>query len=101
MIIRSQDKKSIITDLNLQIYADDWSDKFGIMNSNGAELGLYSTEKKAIKVLDMIVNACARNELFSITYQDGMIEKLERQHGLGGVRELIGSVFQMPQDSEV
>ena len=76
MIIRSQDKKSITTDLNLQIYADDWSDKFGIMNSKGAELGLYSTEEKAIKVLDMIQNEF-QSEL--------------RKH----------RVFQMPQDSEV
>lgn len=76
MIIRSQDKKSITTDLNLQIYADDWSDKFGIMDSKGAELGLYSTAEKAIKVLDMIY------EQYQLSIHNC-------------------KVFQMPQDSEV
>lgn len=73
MIIRSQDKKSITTDLNLTIYEDDWTHKYEISNSVGVDLGEYSTEEKAIKVLDMIC------------------EKAFVQ----------ANVFQMPQDSEV
>jgi hypothetical protein len=76
MIIRSQDKRNITTDLNLQIYTDDWSDMFGIVNSKGVELGLYSSEEQAIKVLDLVQNEF-QSEL--------------RKH----------RVFQMPQDSEV
>lgn len=77
MIIRSQDKKSTTTDLNLTIYEDDWTHKWEITNNLGMELGSYSTEEKAIKVLDMIEDA-VRN----IAFTDGV-------------------VFRMPQDSEV
>ena len=76
MIIRSQDKKTITTDLNLSIYAADF-DCFPIENHRGMEMGVYSTKEKAIKVLDMIEDAC-RN----IAFTDGV-------------------VFHMPQDSEV
>lgn len=57
MIIRSQDKKSITKDLNLQILKNDFINDFEISNRFGIELGVYSTEEKAIKVLDMIQNA--------------------------------------------
>ena len=79
MIIRSQDRKSIInyscidkiyireTDIWIRIIARD----------NIERIAAYSTEEKAIKVLDMIEDAC-RNMAFT----DGV-------------------VFQMPQDSEV
>ena len=87
MIIRSQNKKSITTDLNLQIYEDDWSDKFGIMDSKGAELGLYSTEEKAIKVLDMIQSAYCRTE--------------DVKSGAVQAQKYDSFCFNMLQDSEV
>ena len=91
MIIRSQDKKSIINfdrvdtvrlsrcvekgvikeHYQTDIFYDS-VDTFGI-------LGAYSTEEKAIKVLDMICDAC-RNMAF-----------IDEQT----------VVFNMPQDSEV
>lgn len=54
MIIRSQDKKSITTDLNINIYEDDNGSGFEMINKSMTSLGTYSTEEKAIKVLDMI-----------------------------------------------
>ena len=62
MIIRSQDKKTITTDLNLCVYEDEWTHQFEVSNNIGMELGLYSTEEKAIKVLDMICEAYCRME---------------------------------------
>lgn len=77
MIIRSQDKKKITTDLNI------WGNFDGVeydIENDAFLLGTYSTEEKAIKVLDMI---CRAYEYF---------------RG-GNVYE--HSVFQLPQDSEV
>ena len=69
MIIRSQDKSVITTDLD--VWFDNYINEYKIQNKEFI-LGRYSTEKKAIKVLDKIQNAYG-NEF----------------------------VFQMPQDSEV
>lgn len=86
MIIRSQDKKCITTDLNLCIYEDDWTHQFEVSNNIGMDLGLYSTEEKAIKVLDMI---CAEYQ-----YAE------ECKHtGVGSAPPEF--VFQMPSDEEV
>ena len=108
MIIRSQDKKYTTTDLNLEIVTNEVctminttfedilngketeSDKkieSKIYNSVRLLIGTYSTEEKAIKVLDMIC-AFATDKYYEkvVTEQCGCI---------GGV------VFDMPQDSEV
>ena len=87
MIIRSQDKETITTDLNLSIFENDLTGEFEIApNSIVAELGVYSTEEKAIKVLDMICEY----------YQEcKMCESGRRQIAQ------VEFVFQMPQDSEV
>lgn len=87
MIIRSQDKKYITTDMNLEIVTNKYFPEVGdedatieskIHNSAGLLFGTYSTEEKAIKVLDMI----AQNYVESEKY-------------------IIRRVFEMPQDSEV
>lgn len=77
MIIRSQDKSVITTDLD--VWFDNYINEYKIQNKE-FNLGRYSTEEKAIKVLDMI---CRAYESF---------------RG-GNVYE--HSIFQMPQDSEV
>ena len=80
MIIRSQDKRSITDDLNLEIHHESWDSKeWEIGNNAIGVMGTYSTEEKAIKVLDMICDAC-RNTAF-----------IDEQ----------AVVFYMPQDSEV
>ena len=77
MIIRNQIKDVITTDLNLWI--ENRINNYVICNKE-FNLGWYSTEEKAIKVLDMICRAY--------------------EHFRGGnVYE--HSIFQMPQDSEV
>ena len=55
MIIRSQDKKSTTTDLNLEIYINEKKNEYVIGNVMRGRYGTYSTEEKAIKVLDMIM----------------------------------------------
>ena len=83
MIIRSQDKKFLTTDINLEVMTPEHSSVEGrtirgysfeellngekheiepiaesrIYNSQGRLLATYSTEEKAIKVLDMIEDA--------------------------------------------
>lgn len=82
MIIRSQDKKRTTTDLNLHIkkWNPEKKERIDIFNEKGCLLGTYSTEEKAIKVLDMICKA------------------YENYRG-GNVYEY--SIFNMPSDEEV
>ena len=57
-------------------------------------LGMYSTEEKAIKVLDMIQNHIKSNEnLFRNVANE--------QEWLGEIVTYSNNVFQMPQDNEV
>ena len=80
MIIRSQDKKKIAT------FDKCKATESGEVFVNGAFFGNYSTEEKAIKVLDMICE----------NYQEcKMCECGRRQIAQ------VEFVFQMPQDSEV
>lgn len=90
MIIRSQDKRNTTTDLNLLIKVESRvlsnclkeefprQAMFRIVDSKNITLGDYSTEEKAIMVLDMI----AQNYVESEKY-------------------IIRRVFEMPQDCEV
>ena len=88
MLIRSQNKKKITTDLNLEIYKPPYSDKYKINAGNVGYIGTYSTEEKAIKVLDMI--------------QQKYIQygKIRQGFSVEAV-VVLPKVFQMPKDSEV
>ena len=86
MLIRSQDKKSITSCLELKI-VDAFIDGKEICTSGGKALGHYSTEEKAIKVLDMIQNAY-------VNYQYSKWVGYERE-------TVIDCIFEMPQDEEV
>ena len=59
MIIRSQDKRRITTDLNLHIESIEVGKenikRVFIKSEKMGTIGVYSTEEKAIKVLDMIM----------------------------------------------
>ena len=82
MLIRSQDKKSITSCLELKIIEGE-----DICTSGGKILGHYSTEEKAIKVLDMICSAC---------------DDIEYAQFRGSSKENFCSpIFEMPQDEEV
>jgi hypothetical protein len=83
MIIRSQDKKKIATLDKCK------ATESGEVFVNGAFFGNYSTEAKAIKVLDMIQDAYMGSAKWMITYNGKMQQST------------VPVVFQMPQDSEV
>ena len=75
MIIRSQDKR-IIANLDncMRIEVIECDGYFAIGSyerTRYARLGHYSTEKKAIKVLDMIEDAC-RN----VAFTDGVVFRM-------------------------
>ena len=86
MLIRSQDKKSITNCLELKIVAGIIEGE-DICTSGGRFLGHYSTEEKAIKVLDMIQNAY-------VNYQYSKWVGYESE-------TVIDCIFEMPMDDEV
>lgn len=90
MIIRSQDKKTIVVFQSIgQLYTDNTYDAStriyaDFQDGRTAELGKYSTEGKAMKVLDMIQNLY----LETVSDNETFISDIPK-------------VFIMPQDSEV
>lgn len=107
MIIRSQNKNVImnmdgvdsIVNINKEVhFFNGGTDSSGI-------LGTYSTEEKAIKVLDMIQGACVKCEALKSLSSGTMFEvaKVMTEEQSKEFVELYKSnfVFEMPQDSEV
>lgn len=95
MLIRSQDKKKIISleKFAIGITKDNYVCATSNMYASPMEvsagvLGGYSTEEKAIKVLDMI---CAE---YQVPIYRNVIDENE-------VAIYENTIFQMPQDSEV
>lgn len=95
MIIRSQDRETITTDLNLTIYEELGSKKCEITNGFSGCLGEYSTKEKAIKVLDMI-----QKEYLKHIYGAGG-EMATRDIYISPFAFIPPKVFQMPADEEV
>lgn len=98
MIIRSQDKKNIVNFNNIDTI--DVRDKQVRYFANGGVetmgvLGTYSTEEKAIKVLDMIQQEYGKH-LYS---QGGQMATADIY--IQPFVFIPPKVFQMPQDSEV
>lgn len=88
MIIRSQNKGCIVNlDNIMEIAVHDKKVVCSGSYSCVGFLGIYSTEEKAIKVLDMICNFADEKHYEKIV--------TEKCGCIGGV------VFNMPQDSEV
>lgn len=85
MFIRSQDKKILteIHDLEIDSANQIWG--------SGMLIGEYSTEEKAIKVMDMIQSAITGTR-FEFT-------DIVRDCDLAGIE--IHNVFNMPKDEEV
>ena len=81
MWIRSQDKK-ILTEIH-DVEIDSGFKVWG----NGSLIGEYSTQEKAIKVLDMIQEKIIERELMNF----GLAKRFSYEH----------CAFQMPQDDEV
>lgn len=109
MIIRSQIKREITTDLNLYIdvlhIGSNDTLRVYIKNKTVGTIGCYSDYEKAIKVLDMIQNFYCKCEsakvvtsgIWGLINKYGTLEDAEKYRDEH--RELF--VFQMPQDSEV
>lgn len=113
MLIRSQNKKYLVSTNNIIFYVMD-SEVIcfgisGIEDSDYIILGHYETETKAMKVLDMIQEAYEEYKinctfLTGFTGQRAIVESNDIR--VNGSEELVKSfkknmVFQMPEDSEV
>lgn len=113
MLIRSQNKKYLVSTNNIIFYAMD-SEVIcfgisGIEDSDYIILGHYETETKVMKVLDMIQEAYEEYKitctfLTGFTGHRAIVESNDIH--VNGFEELVKNfkknmVFQMPEDSEV
>ena len=113
MLIRSQNKKYLVSTNNISFYVMD-SEVIcfgisGIGDSDYIILGHYETETKAMKVLDMIQEAYEEYKitctfLTGFTGHRAIVESNDIR--VNGFEELVKNfkknmVFQMPEDSEV
>ena len=109
MLIRSQDKSRLIS-LNNTRELRFWECAQGFnITDCVCPIGHYSTREKAMKVLDMIQEACADTELIPMTVPN--IGKMFVEAPASKENELLAEaigkvimnkmVFQMPEDSEV
>lgn len=113
MLIRSQDKTIILNFSNLTVVYIAKNNKGFIISSleDGSRyrLGKYSSEAKAMKVLDMIQETYEEHKitctfLTGFTGHRAIVESNDIH--VNGTEELVKSfkknmVFQMPEDSEV
>lgn len=116
MLIRSQDKMSLVKFENIVININNINGKeiicWSQMNPGEDEyisLGYYSTREKAMKVLNMIQEAYADAKLNEILLPDVCKSASESQRGKDNtliaktIRKdfMKKMIFQMPEDSEV
>ena len=113
MLIRSQDKVFLLNFNNLTaIYMEKIDKDFAIVYNDFEDaytLGKYSTEAKAMKVLDMIQEAYANAELISMIVPNigKMFTEAPESKENELLAEAIGEVlmnkmvFQMPEDGSV
>lgn len=113
MLIRSQDKTFLLNFNNLTaIYMEKIDKDFSIVYNDFEDaytLGKYSTEAKAMKVLDMIQEAYGDSEYTKYVIPEvcrilSMKPKTEENKAHAGeLGEMLkkGMTFQMPEDSEV
>lgn len=113
MLIRSQNKEILVNfNVSAGIEIAEGTTKTVVTSYiTGCSylLGEYSTKKKAIKVLDMLQEACADAELVPMTVPN--IGKMFTEAPASKENELLAEaidkvimnkmVFQMPEDSEV
>lgn len=95
MLIRSQDKKNLYNlNTNKGIWINTTRTKLTVIGEGLGELGSYSTESKAIKVLDMIQSAYESSLYCDHAFDNAA--QIQRPYIFAS-----NTVFQMPQDSEV
>lgn len=101
MIIRGQSKNLMTNDMNL--FVEEYSNKYAVSNKD-FRAGLYSTEEKAIKVLDMIQEAYCKCESVKVLMCGSweITKTVRTEDAINYAHEHRGTfIFQMPQDSEV
>ena len=108
MLIRSQDKRMIVNFDNIctvSAFPEKDSEDIYVEDGTGSLMvGRYSTKAKAMKVLDMIQEACADEKLGDYTkyLQLKEIEKMDDSTILALRNELMKkAVFQMPEEGSV
>lgn len=113
MLIRSQDKSNLLNFSNSTVVYIAKNDKdfviLSLENENRYRLGKYSSEAKAMKVLDMIQEAYGDSEYTKYVIPEvcrilSMKPKTEENKAHAGeLGEMLkkGMTFQMPEDSEV
>ncbi|MFQ7674364.1 MAG: hypothetical protein ACLRK3_06475 [Ruminococcus sp.] len=113
MLIRSQNKAILLNFSNSTVVYIVKNDKdfviLSLENENRYRLGKYSSEAKAMKVLDMIQEAYGDSEYTKYVIPEvcrilSMKPKTEENEAHAGeLGEMLknGMTFQMPEDSEV
>ena len=61
----------------------------------------YSTEVKAIKVMEMLREKYAKLEIFNSVYQKGLLTELNKELGFDEMQNILTSIFRFPKDEEV
>lgn len=89
LVVRSQDKKGLIVN-NVVYCVDDKNINVSHMNDYEATIATYSTEEKALKVLDMLEKYCCEHSFRYHNYNNSV-----------PIEEYINIPFQFPQDDEV
>ena len=72
-----------------------------IFGSPKSVIAQYSSEEKAIKVMEMVRNSYAKFILFQTTYQNGVLEKLTKELGENEALNIVTPIFRFPKDEEV
>lgn len=89
MWIRSQSKKRLVN--ANELFIEKWGKGYCVITGEGDDLGAYSSEEKAIKVLDMIQD-------FEIRHQANLLLAIYQEANDNAEENM---AFQMPLDSEV
>lgn len=111
MLIRSQDNKILINFDNAESICITKIDNDVVVWGGGHLIAEYSTEEKAVKVLDMIEQAYGTMRVSSVITKEVMEDAIKVcvEHGMesGKASDIIidnlvkTNIFQMPADDEV
>lgn len=74
---------------------------FARTTRNTFPIARYSTEAKAIKVMEMLREKYAKLEIFKSVYQKGLLTELNKELGFDEMQNILTSIFRFPKDEEV
>lgn len=94
--VRSQDKKTLVK-VDVVELLNYENSIVAYTSIKVVDLGKYSTQEKALKVLDMIVEQINLTEEYRTQGED----VIESENSVARKSRLVRFVFQMPQDDEV